>query len=138
MLLRRIAIATVEIRTALASGEQRAVSQRAGAGIGDQQDADKPDDQRRPAVDADLLLQDHDRKQGREQWRREAERRRRAERQNADREEPAQHRAELRQPALQMLTVASRPPDAPSGARQYDRRDGDECEQGAPESDLAE
>jgi hypothetical protein len=58
-------------------------------------------------------------------------------RQHADREEPAQHRAELRQPALQMLAVASRPQDAPSGARQYDRRDGQECEQGALERDLA-
>jgi len=80
---------------------------------------------------------DHDRQQGREQWRREAERRRRSERQHADREEPAQHRAELRQAALQVLAVASRPQDAPSGARQYDRRDGKKGEQGAPERDLA-
>jgi len=47
--------------------------------MGDDQDADKPDDQRRPAVDADPLPEDHDRQQGREQWRREADRRRRAE-----------------------------------------------------------
>ena len=106
--------------------------------MGDDQDADKPDDKRRPAVDADLLLQDHDRQQSRKQWRREADRRRRAERQHADREEPAQHRAELRQAALQMLAVASRPQDAPPGARQYDRRHGQECEQGAPERHLAE
>ena len=37
-----------------------------------------------------------------------------------------------------MLAVASRPQDAPPGARQYDRRDGEECEQGTPERDLAE
>src|SRR5256885_3513382 len=42
------------------------------------------------------------------------------------------------QPALQMLAVASRPPDAPPGARQYDRRDAEECEQGTPARDLAE
>ncbi len=106
--------------------------------MGHHQHADEADEQRRPAVDADFLLQNHDRQQGREQWRREAERRRRAQRQHADREEPAQHRAELRQPALQMLAVALRPPDAPPGARQYDRHDGQECEQGAPERNLAE
>jgi hypothetical protein len=61
-----------------------------------------------------------------------------AERQHADREEPAQHRAELRQAALQMLAVASRPQDTPPGARQHIRRDGQECEQGAPERDLAQ
>src|ERR1700756_1853757 len=35
-----------------------------------------------------------------------------------------------------MLAVASRPEDAPPSAWQYDRRDGEECEQGAPERDL--
>jgi hypothetical protein len=37
-----------------------------------------------------------------------------------------------------MLAVASRPQDAPPGARQYNRRDRQECEQGAPERDLAQ
>src|SRR5215467_5309767 len=37
-----------------------------------------------------------------------------------------------------MLAVASRPQDAPPGARQYDRRDGKKGEQGAPERDLAQ
>ena len=37
-----------------------------------------------------------------------------------------------------MLAVASRPQDAPPGARQYDRRDGQEREQRAPERDLAQ
>ena len=62
MLMRRIAIATVEDR--VAEREQRAVSQSAGAWMGDHQDADKPDHKRRPPVDADFLLQDHDRQQG--------------------------------------------------------------------------
>jgi hypothetical protein len=37
-----------------------------------------------------------------------------------------------------MLAVASRPQDTPPGARQYNRRDRQECEQGAPERDLAQ
>jgi hypothetical protein len=41
----------------------------------------------------------------------------------------------LRQPALQMLAVAPRAPDSPSGTRQYNRRYRQECEQGAPERD---
>ena len=37
-----------------------------------------------------------------------------------------------------MLAVPSCPQDAPPGARQYDRRHGQEREQGAPERDLAQ
>ena len=37
-----------------------------------------------------------------------------------------------------MLAIALRPPDAPPSARQYHRRDGQECEQGAPERNLAQ
>src|SRR6516225_9830337 len=37
-----------------------------------------------------------------------------------------------------MLAIASRPQDAPPGAWQYDRRDGQEREQGTPERDLAQ
>ena len=41
-LMRRIAIATVEIKHRVGQREQRAVSQRAGAGIGDEEHADNP------------------------------------------------------------------------------------------------
>jgi hypothetical protein len=37
-----------------------------------------------------------------------------------------------------MLAVASRPPDTPPRAWQYDRRGGQEREQGAPERNLAQ
>jgi hypothetical protein len=104
----------------------------------DDHDADETHDQGGPSVYPHLLLQDHDGQQGREQWCREADCRCRAERQHADREKPTQHRAELRQAALQMLAVAIRAQHGEPGARQYDHRYREEGEQGASERDLAQ
>ena len=98
--------------------EKGAHRQRPGSGMRHDEDADKPDDQRRPAVQPDLFLQDQARQQRREERRRKADRDRRAERQQAKRHEHAGHRAELRQPALQMLAVAVGAQHGEPGARQ--------------------
>ena len=62
------------VRLGLVTRKGRAELKGAAPGLRHDDDPDKPDHQRRPAMDADLFFEDDDRQQGREQWRGKANR----------------------------------------------------------------